>query len=169
MLQVPGALAGTKSYPIADRGSLALEVPDGWRDEVRRNYYRGRPFTIVLTPPAGEGFVVHVSPTWPSDARAHRPGPADVHEGVRTSADALRSQAAEAELKVINFRAGEVFGSYYAATAKAAKPGEYKHVMQGTFVVADLTVNFAIYTNEDDDPAVEKAFAAMRTARREAR
>lgn len=161
------AFADARRFPIPDRGTLALEVPDGWKDEVRKNFYPKRPFTIALTPPVGEDFVVLLSPTWPTDMRANRPGPGEVREGVRKSAEWLKSQATEPELAVVDFRSGEVFGSHYSATARAVKPGDYKHVTQGTFVLADLTVNFSIYTNEGGQDTVRKALAMMQSARRE--
>ena len=162
------AAADTRRYVIPGGGAMVLAVPDGWRDETKPNYYPNRPVTFVFTPATGEQFVVHVSPALAS-ARNPRPGTGEVHDGVAKSADRLKSQAVEPELKIVDFRAGEIFGSYYAATARAPKPGEYKHLTQGTYVLGDLIVNFSIYTRDDGDGVVEKALDIMKTARREAR
>ncbi|HUQ28428.1 MAG TPA: hypothetical protein VM051_07535 [Usitatibacter sp.] len=162
------AEADTRRYPIPGGGAMVLAVPDAWRDEAKRNYYPRRPVTIVFTPATGEEFVVHVSPVL-TDARIPRPGPGEVHDGVGKSADALKSQSVEPELKIVDFRAGETYGSYYAATARSPKPDEYKHLTQGTFVLADLVVNFSIYTREVRDGIVEKTLDIMKAARREMR
>jgi hypothetical protein len=162
------AAADTRQYAIPGGGSMILAVPDAWREETKPNYYPNRPVTFVFTPATGEQFVVHVSPMVTS-ARIPRPSIADVHEGVGKSANRLKSEAVEPELKIVDFRAGEIFGSYYAATARAPKPGEYKHLTQGTYVLADLIVNFSIYTREAGDGVVEKALDVMKTARRETR
>ena len=162
------AAADTRRYPVPGAGAMVLAVPDAWRDETKPNYYPNRPVTIVFTPATGEEFRVHMSPV-STGTRISRPGPGEVHDGVGKSADALKSQSVEPELKIVDFRAGETFGSYYAATARAPKPGEYKHLTQGTFVLADLVVNFSIYTGEDREGVVEKTLDIMKAARRETR
>jgi hypothetical protein len=162
------AAADTRQYALPGGGSMVLAVPDGWRDETKRNYYRSRPVTFVFTPATGDEFVVHVSPV-PTSTRNPRPTIAEVHEGVGKSADALKAQAVEPELKIVDFRAGETFGSYYAATARAPKPGEYKHLTQGPSVLGDLIVTFSIYTRDGGEAVVEKALDVMKTARRENR
>ena len=162
------AAADTRRFPVQGGAAMILAVPDSWRDETKPNYYPNRPVTIVFTPAGGADFVVHVSPVL-TGTRIPRPGPGEVHDGVGKSADALKSQSVEPELKIVDFRAGDIFGAYYAATAREPKPGEYKHLTQGTFVLADLVVNFSIYTREDRDGVVEKALDIMKAARREAR
>ena len=147
---------------------MILAVPDSWHDETKPNYYPNRPVTLVFTPAKGEDFRVHVSPVV-TNARIPRPSTVEVHDGVRKSANALQSQAVEPQLRIVDFRAGEIFGSYYAATAREPKPGEYKHLTQGTYVLADLIVNFSIYTRDGGEAVVEKALEVMKTARREAR
>ena len=147
---------------------MILAVPDAWREETKRNYYPNRPVTFVFTPASGEQFVVHVSPV-PTSPRNPRPSTGEVHEGVGKSADRLKSQSVEPELKIVDFRAGEIFGSYYSATAREPKPGEFKHLTQGTYVLADLIVNFSIFTRDGGDGVVEKALDIMKTARRETR
>ena len=160
------AAADTRRFPVLGAGAIVLAVPDAWHDETKRNYYPNRPMTIVFTPGIGEEFVVHFSPVL-TGTRIPRPGPGEVHDGVAKSADALKSQSVEPELKVVDFRAGETFGSYYAATARAPKPGENKHLTQGTFVLGDLIVNFSIYTREEHDGVVEKTLDIVKAARRE--
>ena len=162
------AAADTRRFAIPGGGAMVLAVPDGWRDEAKPNYYPNRPLTLVFTPATGDQFVVHVSPVLAS-ARNPRPGIGEVHDGVAKSADRLKPQAVEPELKIVDFRAGEIFGSYYAATAGAPKPGEYRHLTQGTYVLADLIVNFSIYTRDGGEVIVEKALDVMKTARRESR
>ena len=162
------AAADTRSYPIPGGGAMVLAVPDDWREETKPNYYANRPVTVVFTPAKGEDFRVHVSPVV-TNARIPRPGTVEVHDGVRKAATALQSQAVEPELKIVDFRAGEIFGSYYAATAREPKPGEYKHLTQGTYVLADLIVNFSIYTRDGAEAVVGKALDVMKTARRETR
>ena len=162
------AAADTRQYPVPGGGAMVLVVPDGWREETKSNYYPNRPVTFVFTPATGEQFRVHVSPVLTS-ARNPRPSTGEVHEGVGKSANALKSRTVEPELKIVDFRAGEIFGSYYAATAREPKPGEYKHLTQGTFVLADLIVNFSIYTGDGGEGVVERALDIMKTARREKR
>jgi hypothetical protein len=160
------AAADTRQYPIPGGGAMILAVPDGWREETKPNYYPNRPVTFVFTPATGDEFVVHLSPVM-TGTRIPRPSTVEVHEGVGKSANRLKSQAVEPELRIVDFRAGEIFGSYYAATARAPKPGEYKHLTEGTYVLADLIVNFSIYTRDGGDGIVAKALDVVKTARRE--
>jgi hypothetical protein len=162
------ATADTRRYPLQGAGALVLAVPDAWRDEIKRNYYPKRPITIVLTPDTGDEFKVHLSPVL-ANPRVSRPGPGEVHDGVGKGADALKAQSVETELKIVDFRAGQAFGSYYTATARAPKADEYKHLTQGTFVLGDLVVNFSIYTRDERGGVVEKALDIMKAARRETR
>ena len=159
--------ADVRRYALADRGALVFSVPDGWREEVHRAAAHLPP-TIVFHPPSGTGFQVLVTPMWPFKPDVPKPSVETVRESVRRAADSAKSRAVEKELKIEEFKGAEAFASYFSATDRAPKPGEYKHMTQGMMGLADLRVTFTVLVNDDREVIVLKALDMLRGARLEA-
>lgn len=158
--------ADAKRYALADRGYITLSVPSGWIDQVRRPNSQLPP-TIVFRPASGAAFEVLVTPIWPARGDIPRITPEALRETVRRASEEARSQAVETELKLEDIRGPEAFGTYFSATDRAPKPGEYKYLTQGMLSLAELRVTFTILTNDGGASTVANALEMLRTAKRE--
>ena len=158
--------ADVRRYALADHGALTLAVPDGWRDKVE-SPGPNLPPTITFFPASSRGFQVLVTPIWPFKADIPKPSPESVRESVRRAADSVKSQVVEPELKIEEFKGPETYASFFSATDRAPKPGEYKYMTQGMMGLDDLRVTFTILTNEGRNDIVPRALNMLMDARRE--
>ena len=157
------ALAADVRVSLPGGGTLVLPVPAGWR-QVRQP---GPVLTLSLTPEAGNSFQVLVSPlirpngvTAPADADSLR-------RLVSSSAQGALSQAVEKTLPLEELRGDNVQGSYFSATDRAAKPGEFKFMTQGAVSIQGLPVTFTILSNGNSKVAVDPALRMLKAARLE--
>jgi hypothetical protein len=86
---------------------------------------------------------------------------------VSSGADSAKSQAVEASLAIQELKSETVQGSYFSATDRAPKAGEFKYMTQGAISVQGLPVTFTILSNGNPKATVEPALRMLRTARRE--
>jgi hypothetical protein len=73
----------------------------------------------------------------------------DIARLVSASAEQAAAHSVEGNLKVESFSAGRVQGSYFSATDKAPKPGEFKYMSQGLAALGDLAVTFTALSHAD--------------------
>jgi hypothetical protein len=144
-------------------GALVLPVPDGWASIKRP----GRAPTVSLTPATGSSFQVLVSPLVAADGRLAESSPDVLRRSVEGAADQAKSQSVEKSLPIQSFGSGKVQGNYFSATDRAPKPGEYKHMTQGSMSVSGMPVGFTILSNGDAQAVVEPALRMLAAARRE--
>ena len=150
-----------KRYPLGERGTLALNVPAGWAEEVRRK--DNLPQTVFYSP-AGKQQVM-VTPLW--RARPDLPpfSRASVRQNVEQGLKAIRSQALEQDIPIVEFRGKGGAGWYYDATDRAPKPGEFAYLRQGMLMVSgELVLWFTILTNDRKDPALAGAMRMLQGA-----
>jgi hypothetical protein len=86
---------------------------------------------------------------------------------VESEASSARAQSVEKSLPIQELGPGEVQGSYFSATDRAPKAGEFKNMTQGAMSVGGLPVTFTILSNGDPKVAVEPALRMLRAAHRE--
>ena len=157
------ALATDARVALPGGGAWVLPAPAGWRQTEQA----GPGPTLSLTPQSGNAFQILVSPL----VRAGNPMPSTSPEFVRritqSGADSARAQSVEPSLPLQELRSANVLGSYFSATDKAPKPGEYKYMTQGALAVQGLVVTFTILSNDGAKPAVEAALGMLKDARRE--
>jgi hypothetical protein len=147
--------------PSPGGGTLVLTVPDGWRHVSKP----GRTPTVAFKPPADEAFLVLVSTFLP---RTGPSTPQAVRQLMENALAQARPQAEEgAKLALQDLSGASVHGFYFSATDKAPKPGEYKYLIQGAFLVRGMPAVFTILTNEDSRYAAGLALLMFSTARRD--
>ena len=166
-LNVADAFADIHRYEIPQRGAIVLDVPAGWREEVRFNAEAKRPLIVKLSPATGSDFRVNVTPMWNPDPLAATLSAREIHAGVGTEAESAKRQAVERDLKVVDFTAGKSYGSYFSATARNATAGGFRHLTQGAMVLEDLVVHFDVYSNEAREDVVARTIEMVKAARRE--
>jgi hypothetical protein len=152
-----------RRYELPDHGRLALEVPDGWVDNVRQPPERLPP-TISFKQKSSAAFDILITPIWPFDP-AKRLTPAKVEEIVRDSAKKAEPQAVERKLEVRPLKGTSGSGHYFFATDKAPAPGEHKYMTQGALTVGELLVTFTILTNPGQTDIAKQALDMLTTAR----
>ena len=157
------AFAGETQIPVSGWGTLSLAVPDGWRQQLEK---RQATTTATFTPDAGNGFTVMVSPL-PFVQGSSAPVTQDsVRRYVAASAEQAKAQSVESSIPLRSFPAGAAFGSYFSATDRAPKPGEYKYMTQGLIAIEGQPVAFTILTNGDAQAIVEPVLRMLQSARK---
>jgi hypothetical protein len=154
--------------PVSDHGKLVFSLPDDWKLELDVSN-PGRPPTIRISPSQGKQFVILATAVWSSVVGAVDPTPESIRTMVEKSAEKIKLSAVESELAITDFGSASAkpFGSYFTATDKAPKPGEYKFLTQGTMGIDELTIVFTILTNDDGKAVVESGLKVMKGLRRE--
>lgn len=167
LLSCSAAFADTeRRYTLADHGAITLKLPDGWVDQVRRPRPELPP-TIIMQPAAGAPFQVLITPIWPMRANTPKLTLESLSAHVRSAAEEAKSQSVEKDLPLQSLSAPGIFGAYFSATDRAAKPGEFEFLTQGMLSLADLSVTFTILTNRGQEAIVPKALAMLKSLRRE--
>ena len=161
--QVIAEETSVRRYQLPDHGSIQLNVPTSWKDELRQPPNRLPP-TIVFKPSSGPAFGVLMTPIWPAKEGIPSASAEAIRQQVQQAAEHARSQAVEKTLEVLELKGLSGLGYYFSATDRAPKPGEYKYMTQGILKVSGLTVTFTILTNEGQDQVVQEALAMMKTA-----
>ena len=163
LLSAAAAIAqAEKRYPLADHGSLVLMVPAGWTEQVRQDD-KTRPPTILYSP-GGKMQQVMVTPIWRTRPDVPPFSKESVRQNIEQGIKAIREQALEKEIPIIEFQGKSGAGYYYEATDKAPKPGEFKFLRQGMVMVGDLLVAFSILTNDRKDATMVDAMRMLQGA-----
>ncbi len=150
------AHAGEKIIDLGEHGVLALQVPDGWVMDNRRNT-ADKPPTLGFRPPAGDEFSVLVTPFWNIDTSVYSLGEIAGHM-LANAAD----RAVERELGLIPVGGGAT-GLFFRVTEstlvsrKRIPDGEYLHLTSGVVATGGLVLTFTILTNERSSSVIDKA------------
>jgi len=163
LLVVLQALAADVRVSLPGGGTLVLPVPAGWRQARQA----GPVPTISLTPEAGNSFQVLVSPLVDPNGVTAPADPDSLRRVVSSIAQSSLSQAVEKTLPLEELRGDNVQGSYFSATDRAAKPGEFKYITQGAVSVQGFPVAFTILSNSNSKVAVDPALRMLKAARLE--
>jgi hypothetical protein len=152
-----------KKYALPAHGSLQLNVPAAWADEVR-SPPGGVPPTILFRARSGRAFEVLVTPIWRSRPDIPEATKETIRQSVQRAADDAKADAVEETIPVRELAGAKGPGYYFAATDKAPKPGEYKYLTQGMVKLGDLTVTFTILTNDGQRQVVKDALEMVKSA-----
>lgn len=160
---VRAAETDTRRYTLADHGSLQLQVPTGWKEELQQEHDQLLP-TIVFTPTSGALFGVVLTPLWPTEKDAPNPEPEALRKLVQQAAEQVRAVAAEPTIEILELAGAAGVGYYFSVTDPAPKPGDYKHMTQGILPVGILLLPFTIYTNDGQQDTVTAALTMLKSA-----
>ena len=154
-----------KRYPLADRGTLVVSVPAGWNEEVLQQD-KTRPPTIAYRVGGGKDPQVLISPIWPTRPDTPPIGADQVRKYIEQALGAVREQAVEKEIPVIEFKGKAGTGFYFDATDKAPKAGEFRYMRQGMLMLDELLVGFTILSNSRQEPVIRDAMQLLQGASR---
>lgn len=151
-----------RSYSLPAHGSLRLQVPQSWQDELKQ--IKDLPPTIVFSPQRDPAFQVMVTAIFPPRADMALPTEKDVKEIVEKAAATAESQAVEGKLVVRELRGASAAGYYFAATDRAPKNGEYKYLTQGILRVGGCLLSFSVLTNDGSENVAPAALLMLQNS-----
>jgi hypothetical protein len=154
----------SRSYSLPDHGSLQLQVPPLWVDQLRQPAGQLPP-TITFSQKSGNSFRILMTPLWAANKESVLPDGDKLRHMVHESADQTRAQAVERSIDVVEIIGTSGVGFYFSATDQAPKPGEYKYMTQGIIRIGELMTTFTILTNEGQGDIASKALMMLKTAK----
>ena len=153
-----------RSYAIAGRGVLLLEVPDSWKEEITR-HSAGHPLTIELRPDEGDESVVMITPLWSRKRQKRFNSPTKIRSLVERDWRELASSAVEKELTLEELGGEGVYGYYFRATDRNPAPGEFEYLLRAGVGVGELLLIVTILSHDRDSAEIVTALAMLRAAR----
>lgn len=162
--------AGTveREYPVPGHRVLRLMVPEAWASSLDQPP-GGLPPTIRLAPPAGEDFMVQITPLWHPRGDPGFTSPENLKKLAEAARDRLRAAARESSIELREIRGPSATGLYFSVTDKTSnldqpEPGDYPFNTFGVVAVGDLVLTCTILTKARETPVVESALDVLRTA-----
>ena len=152
-----------KRYALTGHGTFIVPVPPGWRDDVKQDN-KGHPPTISYRIGTRKDAQVMITPIWRARADAPPLSKESLRKNVEAAATAIREQALEKDIPVVEFNGKSGAGYYFEATDKAPKPGEFKFLRQGMLKVGDLLVAFTILSDSRQEPVLRDAMQMLQGA-----
>ncbi len=165
---VPAAMSGAVTphvYPIADRGSLILQVPSDWTESVR-GADTGLPPTITLTGPDAAVKLL-ITPIWSLRKDPAFNSPERLEALIADSASRVQPTAVESQLSLNEITTASGKGYYFTATDRSPKPGEFEYMAQGAVPAGGFLLSFTVLTHEKPPGGVAPALAIVRSAKHE--
>ena len=156
----PGlAAAAPQSFVMPGHGTLLLNVPQGWKAELKQPE-GGLPPTIGFREQSGASFVVRITVVWAMAPNSGVPEDATIRSMVTSAAKSAEAQSVEGSLALQEFIGASGHGFYFRATDPAPKPGEWKYLTQGMIRTGGIALAFTVLTN-DGQAGIEKAALEM--------
>ena len=162
-----GSAAGQKAirkYPIPEQGTLELNVPTPWKDEVHKPR-ENMPPTIIFNPAKGNDFQVMISVLWAKTGDQDFNSQDKVRIFVEKDGQKLLPNTAEGKIVMQEIKGVSRSGYYYSVTDKAPNPGEYRYMTRGAIGVGSLFLNFTILHRVRDSQAVRDALSILGEAK----
>ncbi len=153
----------TRNYLLPGHGSIQLQVPKSWREELRQPP-GNLPPTIVFSPISGATFKVLLTPLFSIREGIVMPEAPELKANVNRAAADVKSQAVEKTIPVKELTGPSAIGYYFSATDRAPKPGEYKYMTQGMLRVGELAPTFTILTNDGAENVVAESLSMLKGA-----
>ena len=142
------APAATHEVPVMGGGrALVLDAPDEWRARARVGEAQVQ--ALELSPAEGGSFLLLVSAFPPRAERRDVLEPAALRERAAAGARNVLASAVETELPLRDLEGPAVQGTYFSATDRAPKPGEYRHLTQALLASGGNVVTVTLLSNDD--------------------
>ncbi|HEU5197758.1 MAG TPA: hypothetical protein VFW70_23670 [Methylomirabilota bacterium] len=167
LLTVSGAQAAQpRRIPVANGGTLEVQMPDGWVADVQGGGASSAP-TVQVTAP-GHDFAMTVAPI-AIPPSAGKPSPERLRAAVERMAAApeIKERAENTSVSVQELGGPQTSGYYFSVTDKTWKAGsdEYHYMTQGALVVGNVAVNFIFLSNTAPGSDLDAALDLLRSAR----
>jgi hypothetical protein len=150
-----------REYAVADHGVLEFSAPKSWKMAIRPPQ-KDVPATIVLSPDAGNAFLLMITPMWSPTGDKSFNTQDKMKQLMEAERKHLAPSAEEPTLMVDSFGGPQAKGFYLFATDKAPRPGEFKYLIRSCVAVGDLMLSVTFLSNEKESAAMEDALALLR-------
>jgi hypothetical protein len=148
-----------RSYGLAAGGTVLLEVPAGWKEEIRQQDGASFP-AIVLRP--GKKLELLFTPMRPADGQM--PPLATLEASLIESGSPHLAGAVQDSITLEALESGAVVGRYYRLTEKQPPPGEYPSVIAGALIVGPIVGSFTVLTHDPDGDEAREALRILCSA-----
>ncbi|MFO1414815.1 MAG: hypothetical protein U1F10_13085 [Burkholderiales bacterium] len=158
------ACAGELTLTLPGRGSLILDLPEGWDARIERPRAEMPP-TVVIASRVARAYLVQVTPFWAVGPN-RKPTAADIRSLVEGAVAEAAAQAEERDIAITEFTSNGRPGAYFSATDKAPEQDGYKYLTQGAIAVDELSVTFTVLSNRDHKEVLAKTLEMLSSAYR---
>lgn len=155
---------GVRKYPIPDHGTLELNVPTSWKDNIQNPQKDIYP-TIIFIPAKGNDFKIFITVLWSKTGEQDFNSPAKIRALVEQDGQRILTKAVETKLIVQQMRGVNNIGYFFSLTDKAPNPGEFLYVTRGGISVGNLLLNITILYRIRDSESVKDALSMLREAK----
>jgi hypothetical protein len=147
-------------FQIPGHGILRLEIPDGWRSQVRQVT---EPASVALhfAPGNGDAFDVQVAAVWLDATKLANVTTDSLKSVAQHAAEALLPRSVEKTVSLYEIRGHQSVGFYYALTDSGPGPGEFSNLTQGVFLTGEVLSTFTILHRTPTSPEVAQALRAF--------
>jgi hypothetical protein len=162
----------TRTYPLPGGGNIQFQVPPSWRESTTA-YEKGKMSTLTFWPPSGADFRVSLALHEPAPFRQR--GPETEASRQRFMEEMLRQgelpKCEEKDLVSQKFSGAAGYGWYTSLTYKHIKvgerrPGPYRHVTLGTYLVDGELVTFMIESHAPAPQVIRQTLEMLKSARK---
>jgi hypothetical protein len=157
-----------RKYPIPENGTLELNVPTSWKDEVHKPQ-ENMPPTIIFKPASGDDFQVLITVLWDNVGEPDFNSPEKVRALVEIDGKKILPKAVETKIVLREIRGPNNTGYFFSLTDKAPNPGEYRYMTRGAIGVGNLLLNTTILHRVKESESVKEVLSMLREARQSAK
>ncbi|MBN2366451.1 MAG: hypothetical protein JXL67_09800 [Calditrichaeota bacterium] len=146
-----------KIYSVEKKKKVKFVIPQGWKDKVEKKSGFS-PYTVSLVDPKDKSSKLLVSMIPLDEQPADFKNQENIRKSLEIKGEQLLSSSVQDSLVIVEFSGINSPGYYYFLTDRAPKPGEYKHIYQGSIGVGEILVTFTLLTNNKDSEFIDQAF-----------
>lgn len=151
-----------RSYRVRGYGTLLVEVPAGWREEIRQAD-ANLPPTITLRAKKGSDFELLLTPLPSQEGK--QPTLENLEASLREAGGTLLASARQERLTLEKLEGEQAKGKYFLLTERDPPPGEYPSIVSGGLLTGPLAVSFTLLLHEPQAAYVKDALRALGSAR----
>lgn len=154
----------TRAYSLHAPGTLVLNVPSSWREEMKKAQSDAPP-TITFRPPAGQDFIVMITALKDPKGNKDFNSPETVRKLMEVDRDRIKSRAVESDIGLRTLKGPNMHGTYFSVTDKKPEPGEYEYLTRAGVGVGDLLLSVSVLTHDRNSPAIDDTLSMLEDAK----
>lgn len=152
-----------RSYVVPGGQRIELQLPAGWRDDVRTAEDSRLP-TVSIRPDTGAAFSANVT------VRMVMPpggvfGDSRMRLLMEQQAGRMAGAIGAEAVQVSSIDGSHSAGYFFSISEPRFKPGEFQHLTSGLVTVENITMSFDVLTNDGGEGVVKDMLAAVSGAR----
>ncbi len=150
-------------FSVPGHGTLRLRMPSVWQKQTKPTSDPPS-VTVRFTPATGNDFDVYVTAVWLDAGKLRNITTEWLRQEVQGEAEKLLPRTVEKVAKLHELQVAQCIGFYYTLTDHESKPGEYKYMTQGIFLMGEVLTTFTALHRNMESPDVPKALEGLAAA-----